>query len=123
MPKCILIVDDNAAIRKALRSFFESQSGFEVCGEAGDGAEAVQKAKELKPDLVILDLSMPVMNGLDAARALRRILPGVPLILFTAHKGVIPESEAYAAGITAVVGKGDNLNSLVEQVQNSFEHA
>ena len=62
MPKCILIVDDHANVRKIIRDFLENESGFEVCGEAVDGYDAIQKAKELNPDSIILDLSMPQMN-------------------------------------------------------------
>ena len=67
MPKCILIVDDHEYIRKIVRACLEGQSGFEICGEAVDGYDTVEKAKELKPDLIILELSMPRMNGIEAA--------------------------------------------------------
>ena len=83
VPKCILIVDDNPVIRKSLRRTLERNKGWEVCGEAANGREAVAKAQQLKPDLVVLDLSMPVMNGLEAARELKRLLPSMPLLLFT----------------------------------------
>jgi DNA-binding NarL/FixJ family response regulator len=71
----ILIVDDSALIRRTLRFCLEHSGDWKICGEAGDGAEAIQKAKELDPDLIILDLSMPNMNGLEAARELKRIKP------------------------------------------------
>ena len=63
MPKRIFIVDDNLGVRRSLRSFFDSQTGFEVCGEAADGFDAIEKAKEANPDLVVLDFSMPELNG------------------------------------------------------------
>ena len=68
MAKTVLIVDDNAFVRRALCALFKSQEDFEVCGEAGNGREAITKARRLHPDLIVLDLLMPVMNGLDAAR-------------------------------------------------------
>ena len=78
MAKTILIVDDNAYIRLALCGLFKRESDFEVCGEAENGKEAIAEALELRPDLIVLDLSMPVMNGLDAARELKRLMPTVP---------------------------------------------
>ena len=77
----MLLVDNSAAIRTAVRSLFDSHPNFVVCGEAEHGREAVEKASRLRPDLVILDLSMPVMNGLEAAPLLIKILPHVWLIL------------------------------------------
>jgi DNA-binding NarL/FixJ family response regulator len=117
MTKHIFIVDDNAGIRRSLRSFFDSQTGFEVCGEAADGADAIEKAKEANPDLIILDLSMPNLNGLDAAGILRSLLPEVPIILFTVFDTAIRHSDADAYGISAVVSKTESLNALAEQVQ------
>lgn len=105
MKTCVLIVDDHAIIRKVLHALFESDD-LEVC-EAENGAEGVQKAQELNPALVILDLSMPVMNGLEAARALRLTMPHVPLLMFTNNAGDGMEKEAHSAGIFAVVSKSD----------------
>ncbi|HEY0702130.1 MAG TPA: response regulator transcription factor, partial [Candidatus Acidoferrales bacterium] len=84
MARCVLIVDDNIQLRRVIRVQLEA-AGLEVCGEAVDGFEAIDKARELKPDLIILDLSMPRMNGLEAARELTRILPTVPILLYTMH--------------------------------------
>ena len=77
MPKCVLLVDDSPVIRSALRTMVES-AGIAVCGEAGDGAQAIEKAKQLKPDLIVLDFSTPVMNGLQAAPILKGMLPNTP---------------------------------------------
>jgi two-component system nitrate/nitrite response regulator NarL len=114
VPKCILIVDDNATVRKAVRSVLEAQPGFEVCGEASNGKEAVEKARELKPDLIIMDLSMPVMNGLEASRALKSLMPDVPIVMFSVHRSGILEKNARSVGIRAVVPKGDNINLVKE---------
>jgi len=111
----ILIVDDNPAIRKAVRLSFQELSGFQICGEAVDGCDAIEKAKQLKPDLIILDFSMPVMNGLEAAAVLRREMPSVPLILFTMHIGVVTESVARSAGVSAVVSKDHGSEGLISQ--------
>lgn len=69
MPKCILIVDDHEHIRKIIRNVLERESGFEVCGEAIDGYDAIEKAQELRPDLILLDMSMPRMNGIQAPQS------------------------------------------------------
>ena len=89
--------------------------GWEVCGEAENGREAIEKARELKPDLIVLDLSMPIMNGLEAAPVLRQMLPPVPIILFTLYANKFLEQEAFSAGVTAVVSKDANLKTLVSQ--------
>ena len=122
MLKCILIVDDNAVIRRTLRTIFE-QEGWKVCGEAGNGREAIDKAHELHPDLIILDLSMPVMNGLEAAPQLRKILPHVPILVFSVYANTLPEQEAEAAGITAVISKADNTRTLVRMARDLLQAA
>lgn len=76
MPKLVLVVDDNAYIRQSLCQLFGSQADFELCGEAVNGQEAIEKAQELHPDVIVMDLSMPVMNGIDATRALKELMPG-----------------------------------------------
>ena len=100
MAKTILIADDSDVVRRAVCEAFALESDFEVCGEAHDGYEAIERAQRLHPDLIILDLSMPVMNGLDAARALRdRLVPPVPIILFTLYDAGIVEERARYAGV------------------------
>ena len=113
--KGILIVDDNAIIRRSLRRILESVEGWKVCGEAADGQEGVDKARELGPDLIILDLSMPRLNGLEAARILSKTMPKVPLLMFSAHTGHIVEKEATAAGVSAVLSKTGDVDTLVRQ--------
>ena len=75
MSKSILIVDDSLPVRRMLRSFVESRTHFEVCGEAVNGRDAIEKARTLHPDLIVMDLSMPVMNGLEAGAVLKAMLP------------------------------------------------
>ena len=102
----MLIVDDNATIRLVVSTLFKAHN-LDV-HEAATGAEGVQKAQDLHPSLIILDLSMPVMNGLEAAQELRRIMPQVPLLMFTNHHGVVVEQQARLVGISAVVCKSDS---------------
>jgi DNA-binding NarL/FixJ family response regulator len=112
----ILIVDDHPAIRRALRVAFERQPGFTVCGEAEDGFDAISKAKKLAPDLVVLDLRMPVMDGLQAARELKRLFPQIPLMMLTCYHSSAAEQEALASGVTAVFSKPDGMQNLIWQV-------
>jgi DNA-binding NarL/FixJ family response regulator len=111
--KRIFIVDDNVVVRSYLRRLFESRADFEISGEADNGREAVEKAEELKPDLIILDLVMPVMSGLEAAPLLKQLLPDTPIILFTQQEGSEVELLAQAAGIEAVVSKSQVASELV----------
>lgn len=113
MPRSILLVDDHEVFRRHLRLLFRPHPEFAICGEAVHGVDAIEKAQQLSPDLVILDLSMPEMNGLEAASAIRYILPGVPLFLLTAHYSRELELAALGSGICAVFSKHDDLDSLV----------
>ncbi len=107
MPLKILIVDDSSAIRDLLRFFIEHSTDWQVCGEAENGRIAVEKVAQLKPHAVILDLSMPVMNGLDAAREITRIAPDVQMVMFTMYISEQLRREAQAVGIKAVISKSD----------------
>ena len=130
MPPRILIVDDSALVRNLLRTCFELESGWQVCGEAGNGKDAIEKAQEVQPNLIVLDLSMPVMNGLESARVLSKLMPSVPLIMFTSHMTRHLEQEALAAGIRRVIVKwGESgpltdlivcIRSLVEEPESSL---
>lgn len=117
MQKRILIVDDSALTRGLVRTFIECQPGLEVCGEAADGLEGVEKCLELKPDLIVLDFSLPQINGLQTALMLREVAPKSPIILFTFYKDAIPIGMARAAGVASVVSKGDQLTVLADEVQ------
>ena len=113
----ILIVDDSPVVRRALRSNFEQHKDWIVCGEAADGREAIEKARQLNPNLIILDLSMPRMDGLAAARELNRIQPNVPLLMFTTFKNPSIEREAIAAGCADVISKSE-VHLLFRSIQH-----
>ena len=98
MPRSVLIVDDHEAIRRGLRSLFRGHPEFAVVGEAVDGVEAIQKAQELSPDLVVLDLAMPEMNGLDALMAIRDEAPEARIIMLTTYAGDVQVLRAIKAG-------------------------
>ena len=117
MAKMVLVVDDNAAIRQALCHLFTSEADFDVCGEAENGQEAIKKAQALHPDLIVMDLSMPVMNGIDAARTLKTLMPMVPVIIFSEYSDVFSEQEARSAGISALVSKSEPVSVLIDRVR------
>ena len=119
MTKHILLVDDSELIRSATRHFLESQPGFKVCGEAVDGIDALEKASHLHPDLIILDIAIPRMNGLQTARELRARMHRMPIILFTWYADAVQPEDIEEAGINAVISKTNpaalqsHVNSLL----------
>jgi two-component system nitrate/nitrite response regulator NarL len=117
MKTSVLVVDDSAIVRLGVRRLFHVHPKFEVCGEAEHGREAVEKAQKLRPDLIILDLSMPVMDGLEAAPLLMKILPKVWIILCSNHDSAGLKELARAAGIHAVVHKSKVSTHLVAQAE------
>jgi CheY-like chemotaxis protein len=106
MAKRILVADDSSLIRQMLCKLFESEEDYDICAEAKDGQEAIDLALKHRPDLIILDFAMPVLNGLDAARNLKKAMPEVPIILFTQHETGITLIET-DVNIDRVVSKGD----------------
>jgi DNA-binding NarL/FixJ family response regulator len=108
MPIRILIVDDSYVIRNSLRGSIERSTEWQVCGEAENGKIALQKVTELRPNLVILDLSMPVMNGLEAARQITCLAPKVALVMFTMHVSAQLRKDARAA-VREVISKSDGI--------------
>jgi two-component system chemotaxis response regulator CheY len=112
--KTVLVVDDNAAIRKMIAAAFLSD-GFKTCVEADNGREGIEAAKRIQPDLITLDVSMPVMNGLEAAPHLRKLFPETPIILFTMHGTSQLESDASKLGVNLVLAKSIPLATLVEE--------
>jgi DNA-binding NarL/FixJ family response regulator len=101
----ILVADDHETVRKGVCAILGSRSDFEVCGEAANGADAVEQAVALKPDLVILDITMPVLGGFGAAKELKRLLPEVPILFFSMHDGARFIEEAKRAGVRGFVAK------------------
>lgn len=120
MARSVLIADDNEVIRRMLCFLFDSQTDFEVCGAAENGQEAVEMAQLLHPDLIMLDLSMPVMNGIEAACTLKRLMPMTPLIVFSEFTDVFSEREARATGVGTLVSKSESLSVLLEKARAAF---
>ena len=107
MPQRILIADDNATYRKALRQLLGGVDHWEII-EAAEGQEAVTKSIETRPDLILLDLAMPVKDGLAAAREISQLLPGTPILMCTMHSSAQVETEAQKSGIRQVLSKTDS---------------
>jgi len=105
----ILIVDDSALIRHSVRACIERNTQWEVCGEAENGMVAIEKVRQLHPDVVILDWQMPVMNGLDAAREITRIDPSATMLMITLHDSGKLTLDAQAVGISEVLSKTDGV--------------
>ena len=118
MVKSVLIAEDHALMRQVICSLFDAQQDFEVCGDAENGKEAVEMAQVLHPDLVVLDLSMPVMNGIEAAHALRRFVPETPIVVFSECSDVLSEQEARSEGISALVSKADHVSVLLDKARD-----
>jgi DNA-binding NarL/FixJ family response regulator len=115
--KRILIVDDSPVIRRTLRTLFERQTEWAVCGEAGNGRDGIDKALQLRPDLVVIDLIMPVMNGIEATRALKRLMPATLLVMFTTFADTFLAKEALNAGVDVLVPKSEGATALIRHIQ------
>ena len=117
MKKRVLIVDDHPQMIDSIRKSFSEHEFLEICGQASSGHEALEKAAELKPDLVILDLAIPDLNGLKTAKAISEILPNVQIILFTLYAQNIKDSNMDISGITRIVSKNEP-NTLVAHAED-----
>lgn len=113
MPFSVLIADDNPTVRRSLRNLIELSTEWEVCGEADNGVIAIEQAISLHPDVVILDLGMPVMNGLEAARQISQDVPKAALLMFTMHANEHLARVADEVGIRRVVSKTDGAEDLI----------
>jgi DNA-binding NarL/FixJ family response regulator len=113
----ILVADDHEVAREGIRSLLESHPGWEVCAEARDGREAVERACELKPDLILLDIGMPNLNGLEAARQILAASPDVPILIVTMHDANQVVREVLRAGARGFVLKSDAGRDLVAAVE------
>ena len=121
-PLRILIADDHDVMRDGTRNLIERQPGWVVCGLAATGREAVSQAIELQPDIVIMDMSMPELNGLDAAVQIRRRLPRTEIIMFTAHETEDLVREVFEAGAKSFIYKSDAHEFLVDAIQSLSQH-
>jgi DNA-binding NarL/FixJ family response regulator len=118
----ILIADDHAVVRRGLRSLLESQPGWDVCAEAATGREAVEQARRLKPDVVILDITMPELNGLEAARQILKEVPRAEILILTMHHSEEVARQVLRTGARGFVLKSDADARLVDAVATLSQH-
>jgi DNA-binding NarL/FixJ family response regulator len=116
MPTRVLIVDDCEQTRGLVREFLLSEFGFHVCGEASDGFDAIRKAKLLKPDLTVLEVAIPRLNGIEVASKLKKLLPETRIILFTCYGGLLKGCDVREIGADAVVAKQEGISALADCV-------
>ena len=118
----ILLADDHAIMRRGLRGLLETHEDWQVCGEAGDGRQAVELSVTLKPEIVVLDVSMPELHGLEAARQIHAAVPGTEIVIFTMHESEELIRQALSAGVRAVVVKSDVEGHLIAAVESVLRH-
>jgi DNA-binding NarL/FixJ family response regulator len=118
----ILLVDDHPVVRQGLRTLLEGRSEWEVAGEASDGLEAVEKVNSLQPDVVVLDITMPRMNGIEACRVIKEKKPGVEVLFVTQHDSPQMMREALAAGARGYVVKSNLARDLLEAIEQVSQH-
>ena len=111
--RSVLIVDDGPLLRQKMCEILRREGDFDVCGEAGNGQEAIEKAQQLHPDLIIMDLSMRGMNGLEAVHALREALPSTPSIMFSNYSDAFVKKLALSLGVAAVISKSQSISVLL----------
>jgi DNA-binding NarL/FixJ family response regulator len=118
-----LIVDDSELVRRSLRTVLQANSEWEICGEAADGASAVEMFKDLRPNVVILDFQMPGINGIETARRMAEIAPAIPIVLFTQHASADLERHAHEVGIRSVVSKTNAfpMVGMIEELLGSAD--
>jgi len=115
-PKRVLVVDDSSSLRAIVREGLELRAGI-VCEEAADGVDAIAKAKKIHPDLIVLDLAMPKLNGFEVAAVLHQELPKIPVVILTMYAEVLGTALANSVGVKAVVSKADGMSAVVRCVE------
>src|SRR5882672_7811768 len=122
MPLRILVVDDHAVVRRGVRSLLESREGWEVCGEATTGRDAVEQSRRLRPDVVVMDLSLPELNGLDATRQLLKDVPDTEVLVLTMHHSEELARDVLQAGARGYLLKSDADENLIAAVESLRQH-
>lgn len=122
MPLRILVADDHHVVRTGLRALLESKSGWQVCAEAANGREAVEKASALKPDVAVLDIGMPLLNGVEATRQIRKLSPQTEILILTMHDSDLLVQEVLEAGARGYILKDDADRNLLAAVDALRRH-
>jgi len=121
-PYRIVVADDHDLMRRGVRTLLEAHEGWQVCGEARTGREAVEKVEELKPDIIVLDISMPDLNGVEAARRIRKISAGTEILILSMHYSDQLINEIVEAGVRGFIVKSDSDRDLIAAVETLSKH-
>ena len=116
-PIRVLLVDDHGIVREGLRAYLELESDIDVVGEARDGQEAVRRAQELQPDVVLMDLEMPVLDGYAAARLMKEALPSCRIIALSIHEDAASRQKSVRAGMDSFVSKAAHLQEVLDAIR------
>jgi DNA-binding NarL/FixJ family response regulator len=119
---CILIADDHESVRKGVCAILTSRADIEICAEASNGQEAVRMASEVNPDIVFMDFTMPVMDGLEASKQILQLIPEMPIVMFSMHKSRTIADAARQAGLRGFITKGDSATNLLDAVDKVVRH-
>lgn len=114
----VLVVDDHESVRRGVCSILASRRDIELCGEAADGSEAIDRARSLKPDLIVMDISMPIMDGMSASREIRQILPSTAIIVLSMHDSSQLMDSARQLGLRGYVTKSEAATRLLQAVDS-----
>ena len=118
----ILIADDHEVVREGARALVEGEPDWEVCGIATNGREAIERAQELKPDVIVLDMTMPELNGLDAIRRIKKTVPAAEIVIFSAHRSEDIVQQVFDAGAKSYIRKADAGRYLLEAIRSLANH-
>src|ERR1700683_2470176 len=119
---CILIADHQESVRKGVCAILTSRADIEICAEASNGQEAVRMASEVNPDIVFMDFTMPVMDGLEASKQILQLIPEMPIVMFSMHKSRTIADAARQAGLRGFITKGDSATNLLDAVDKVVRH-
>ena len=118
----VLVADDHEAVLEGVRALLEREAGLEVCGVASNGRDAITCATKTKPDVVVLDMTMPDLDGISAIRQIKRALPETEVVVYSAHSSEEAIEEAFDAGAKSYIGKAGTSRDLIDAIRSVAEH-
>jgi len=118
----VLVADDHEVVLEGVRALLAREPGFEVCSVASNGRDAIASAQRTKPDVVVLDMTMPDLDGLSVIRQIKRVLPDTEVVVYSAHSSEETIEEAFEAGAKSYIGKGDAGRDLIDAIRSVAKH-